>query len=145
LTSEPPGIRGKIRTREHLIADLAINYVERFVLLSGFALMRVQPDYGYDLLMSTYNERGEREPGAVFLQVKATDRLPLVSAGAIVSWPVSRRDLKLWLPEAYPVVLVVYDGQKDKAYWLSIHDYFADQPSAVLFAAGEWINVSISH
>jgi hypothetical protein len=43
----------------------------------------------------------------------------------------------------FPVILVVYDGQRDKAYWLSVQDYFADQPTPDFFAAGDWINVHI--
>ena len=143
MPRERQGTARKRRTREHVIADLGVHHVEGPILRCGFCVERVVHDYGLDLYMTTYTPGGQAESDWVLFQVKATDRLPLVSAGAIVSWPVSRRDLKLWLPEAYPVVLVVYDGQKDKAYWLSIHDYFADQPSAVLFAAGEWINVHI--
>lgn len=76
LRSGPPG---KTRTRQHVIADLSVNHVERQVLLAGHAIQRVQSDYGYDLLMFTYNEQGEVEPGMVFFQAKATDYLPRLS------------------------------------------------------------------
>jgi hypothetical protein len=144
LTREPPSILGKTRTRQHVIADLGVNYLERHVLLSGFTALRVQSDYGYDLIMSTYNEHGEIEPGAVYFQVKATDHLPLLESGATISWPVSRRDLKLWLEEAYPVVLVLYDGRRNRAYWLHLQAYFLRRPPAELFWAGESINVHVS-
>ena len=64
---------GKTRTRGHVLADLSINQVERQVLLCGFSVDRVQHDYGYDLTMATNSARGEFEPGAVYIQVKATD------------------------------------------------------------------------
>jgi hypothetical protein len=35
--------------------------------------------------------------------------------------------LLAWIADAYPVILVVYDAGDDCAYWLSIHDYFADE------------------
>ena len=75
MTSPP----GKLRTRAHVLADVSINYVERQVLLCGFSVDRVQHDYGYDLTMTTYQDTGEIEPGAVYIQVKATDRLPRLS------------------------------------------------------------------
>ena len=104
----PPG---KTRTRAHVLADLSINHVERQVLLCGFSVNRVQHDYGYDLTMATYrDDTGEFEPGNVYIQVKATDRLPRHADGRTIPWRVSRRDLKLWLAERYPVILVVYDG-----------------------------------
>jgi hypothetical protein len=86
-----------------VLADLSINHVERQVLLCGFSVDRVQHDYGYDLTVATHNDAGEIEPGAVYLQVKATDRLPRLAGGATIPWLVSRRDLRLWLEEVYPV------------------------------------------
>src|SRR5436309_12848243 len=107
MTSPP----GKLRTRGHVLADLSINYLERQVLLCGCCVQRMHSDYGYDLVMSTFNANGEIEAGIVYFQVKATDNLPLLADGKAVSWVVSRRDLRLWLGETFPVILVVYDGR----------------------------------
>jgi hypothetical protein len=134
---------GKLRTREHILADLSINWVERQVLLCGHSVDRVQHDYGYDLIMATYSAAGEIEPGAVYIQVKATDQLPILADGKALSWPVDRRDLKLWLAEAYPVILIVYDGQKEKAYWLHVQPHLADVDMAALFAGGGTVRVHI--
>jgi hypothetical protein len=133
----------KLRTRGHVLADLSVNHVERQALLCGFSVERTQHDYGYDLTMETYNDIGEFEPGLVYIQVKATDRLPLLAGGKTISWPVSRRDLKLWLEETYPVILVVYDGQKDRAYWIHIQAYLLGLATPELFAQGESLNVHI--
>jgi hypothetical protein len=54
--------RGKLRTREHVLAELGINHVEHQVLLCGFSIDRVQHDYGYDLTRATYSATGEFEP-----------------------------------------------------------------------------------
>lgn len=131
----------KLRTRAHVLADLSINFVERQVLLCQFSVDRVQHDYGYDLTMATYNNAGEVEAGAVYIQVKATDQLSRIAGGKTISWPVSRRDLKLWLEETYPVILVVYDGQKDKAYWIHVQAYFSDRRTAELFSGAETVSV----
>ncbi len=135
--------RGKMRTRAHVLADLSINHVERQALLCGFSVERIRHDYGYDLTMSTYGDTGEFEPGHVYLQVKATDRLPRLADGGTISWLVSRRDLKLWLAETYPVILVVYDGQKDRAYWMHIQRYVSSARTPELFTAGETMTVHI--
>ena len=71
---------GKLRTREHVLADISINHVERQVLLCGFSVDRVQHDYGYDLTMASYSKIGEFEPGYVYIQVKATDRMQVLQA-----------------------------------------------------------------
>jgi hypothetical protein len=65
----------KTRTREHVIADLGVNHVERQVLLCGFSVERIEHDYGVDLLVFTYNAGGEVENGEIRLQIKATDRV----------------------------------------------------------------------
>jgi hypothetical protein len=143
LAKQRPVPPGKTRTRQHVIADLSVNHLERHVLLAGHTLHCVYFDYGYDVAMFTYRSNGEAEPGLAFFQVKATDQLPLLRDGKTFSWPVSRRDLRLWFEEVYPVVLVVYDAQADKAYWLYVQDYFADWRTTDLFAAGETISVHI--
>jgi hypothetical protein len=133
----------KLSTREHVLADLSINYVERQVLLCGGTVLRFSSDYGYDLMMTSFNDRGEVESGNIFFQVKATDDLPLLSEGKTISWVISRRDLLLWLDEVCPVILVVYDGIRDRAYWLHIQAYFARRPTAELFLVGQTVNVHL--
>lgn len=32
-------------------------------------------------------------------------------------------DLKFWVEEMLPVYLIVYDAQKDRAYWLDVQQY----------------------
>lgn len=113
--------RGKTRTRQHVIADLGVNYVERRILKCGFTAEKVRHDYGYDLVMWTFNDRGKIEHGVAYIQVKSTDRLPLTQRDTMISWTVDRRDLKLWIEESYPVVLVVYDAENDNAYWAFVN------------------------
>ena len=66
----PSPDRRKRRTREHVIADLSINHVERFVLRAGCTAERTKHDYGIDLLMETFNVAGEPENGQVLFQLK---------------------------------------------------------------------------
>ena len=117
----------KLRTREHVLADLSINHVERQILLRGFASNRLTTDYGIDMLMYTYTDVGELERGHALFQVKATDRLQVLQDGQTIVSRIEVADLKAWEDERVPVILVVYDGQNDKAYWLFIQAYLAEK------------------
>lgn len=108
----------KRRTREHVIADLGVNHVERQVLLAGYTIEKRIHDYGIDLVLLTYDDAGQVENGEVLLQVKATERLSNIRSGRFVSFRIERADLRAWLTESYPVVLIVYDVSTDRAYWL---------------------------
>lgn len=110
----------KRRTREHVIADLSINHVERFALRSGYAVSRVQPDYGLDLMMFTYTARGDVENGLVFMQLKATDHLRWRKDRQAILVRIKRGDLVYWVGEMEPIMLIVYDAKQDRAYWLYI-------------------------
>jgi hypothetical protein len=120
----------KRRTREHVIADLSINFVERQALLCGHSAERVVHDYGYDLLLFTYNSSGELENGSILLQVKATDHLRIHTRRQAISFPLESSDLRLWLGEQMPVILVIYDAQAERAYWLDVQTYFARERSS---------------
>jgi len=113
----------KLRTREHVLADLSINFVERQILLRGFAVNRMESDYGIDLLMRTYEQEGAVESGHVLFQVKATDSLQLIQDGRSIACRIEVADLKAWQDEWMPVILVLYDGQRDKGYWLYVQQY----------------------
>ena len=73
-------VNRKRRTREHIIADLGVNHVEKCILECGWTVQRFSPDYGLDLLMTTFNRRGEIENGDVRLQIKAQTRSRLFPA-----------------------------------------------------------------
>src|SRR5262249_9730749 len=92
-TSPGEGKR-KRRTREHVIAALSAHHVEGLALRCGYTVERVVADYGYDLLLATYNEGGEVEGAYVLLQLKASDSLPQyeLAQEEVFSFPVSARD-----------------------------------------------------
>jgi len=112
----------KFRTRAHVIADLSVNYVERFVIQEGHSCERFEKDYGYDLQIFTF-ENGAFENGYVYLQIKATDDLKLVKEDSAIAFPADRADINLWNGETYPVILVVWDAKTEIGYWLYIQPY----------------------
>src|SRR5437879_1546922 len=98
MNHQHPGPR-KRRTRQHVIADLSVHHVEGFILAEGHTVQRFGPDYGYDLLMFTYDERGYVEPGFVFLQLKAAETLTAGRSGYVYDLDI--RDYNLWTWERY--------------------------------------------
>jgi hypothetical protein len=134
----------KRRTREHVIADLSVNYVERRALLCGYTVERMAHDYGIDLELFTFNRKGEIEEGTILLQLKASDRLKIRPGQATFPFRIERKDLVLWLAQTMPVILVVYDARKDVAYWLYVQSHFQLHEGFNVFTAGKSITVQVA-
>jgi hypothetical protein len=135
---------GKRRTREHIIADQSICFVEWQALRHGCTVERVRHDYGIDLELKTYNADGEREPGDILMQVKATDGLGLRKGQKWFPYRVQRSDLISWLAEQVPVILVVFDAANVRAYWCYVQQYFQRRVTFSLFLAGKTVTVRVS-
>lgn len=117
----------KRRTRQHVIADQSINHVERFIIDEGHVAQRQERDYGYDLLLATFDERGYVEPGAVYLQVKASETLKV--SGTDYVFDLDVRDYNLWMIERMPVYLILFDASRRRAFWANIQQHFAEDPA----------------
>jgi hypothetical protein len=105
-----------------VIADQSVNHVERFVLDEGHTVQRQEHDYGYDLHLITYDGRGYVEPGTNYLQVKAAESLR--ESGPDYVFDLDVRDYNLWMMEFLPVILVLFDASRRRAYWLHVQPYF---------------------
>lgn len=114
----------KQRTRQHIIADLSVNHVERFILDEGHSVESPGSDYGYDLVMRTHDSDGFIEAGSVLFQLKSSDNL--VASGGMYSFDMDTRDYNLWRAEVMPVVLILFDAVARRAYWLPVQRYFRD-------------------
>lgn len=117
----------KRRTRQHVIADLSVHHVEGFILEEGHTAQRLGSDYGYDLMMWTFDERGYPKPGSVYFQFKAAETLR--ARGEDFVFDLDIRDYNLWIQEEMPVILVLFDASRKEAYWLALQRYFLDGPS----------------
>ena len=120
----------KRRTREHVIADLAVHHVEGFVLRRGWTVERIQYDYGYDLSLFSYTTEGELEPEFLVVQIKSTASPDYSTDRETLRFVLETRDLETWLRELMPVVLVVYDALAEQAFWLYIQQTFS-QPEEI--------------
>lgn len=133
----------KLRTREHVIADLAVNHVERQGLLCGYSFQEITRDYGFDLLLFTYTALGEMEDGLIYLQVKSTEETRRVHRGRSIPFRIDRAELVTWLRPLTPVMLVVYDVKADAAYWVHVQGYFRTLAGFDLFRVGETVTVHL--
>ena len=115
----------KCRTRQHIIEDLGFNHVERHILLAGYTVNRfTHNDYGYDGLITTFNENGEVENFHIAIQLKSTDIIQLSKQKKSFVFDLSKRDLELWLYNTNPVLLILFDAQKEISYFIDLQEYF---------------------
>jgi hypothetical protein len=133
----------KRRTREHIIADLSVNHVEQLVLRCGWTVERSRHGYGVDRYLQTYNADGAVEAVWVRFQLKATGSLRRSAECKTIPFRLEWRDLLFWLNEAEPVILVVYDAQEDRAYWLYVQAYFRQMQWAARATVAATVTVHI--
>jgi hypothetical protein len=120
-----------------------VNLVVRQALLCGFSVERTQHDYGIDLVLNTYNSKGEIETGLILVQVKATDRLKRLATDSAIRVRLERTHLNAWLKELMPVVVIVYDAQAGVSYWLYVQAYFEAEQVLRRAGAGRSVTVHI--
>ena len=72
--------------------------------------------------MCTFDEHGYAEPGMVFFQMKAAESLQAVGWNHVFDLDI--RDYHLWMNGGSPVILILFDATRKKAYWLAIKPYF---------------------
>jgi hypothetical protein len=117
------------RTRDHVIASQSHNYIEKFFIDKGHTVDRPGEDYGYDMIVNTFDDQGYAESGDIRIQLKASDNHHYIKNKAFISFKITRKHFELWTGELMPVFLVLYDAQEKKASWLYVQEYFASDPS----------------
>ena len=131
----------KQRTRQHVIADQSINHVERFIIDEGHTAQRMEKDYGYDLLLFTYDEQGYSEPDFLSVQLKAAESLQAVGSDYV--FDVDIRDYNLWMLERWPVILILFDASRRRAFWLPIQRYFREEMARQLMRGARTVRVRV--
>ena len=58
------------------------------------------------------------------IQLKSTDNIQLSSQKGGFIIDLSKQDLELWLESSYPVLLILYDAQKEISYFTDLQLYF---------------------
>ena len=118
----------KQRTRQHIIEDLGFNHIERQILYAGHVIQRfTQNDYGYDGIVYTFKETSEVSTFTFHIQLKSTDQINISKKDKTINFDLSKRDLELWLFSTTELLLVVYDAQQEKAYYVDVQAYFREK------------------
>lgn len=121
-----PHLPRKRRTREHVIACMSTNHVEQHIYDVGYTAERVENDYGYDLILFTYDNQGYVEQGCIFIQLKASEHLHSNPPNGEYKYRISIEDYNLWQNEPMPVFLILYDAEKRKGFWLYVQAFFEE-------------------
>jgi hypothetical protein len=134
----------KQRTLSHVVADVGVKHVEHLAAQAGFTTLVVPTggDYGYDIPIFTFDDRGQPENGYIFLQIKSSAKLKKLRDGSIAC-RIKKKHLRHWLGEPMPVIVVRYDNSAKKAYWIYVQRYFAKQRAFSLREARKTVTIRI--
>jgi len=133
----------KQRTRAHVIADLSVHHVEGFILEEGHTVQRFGSDYGYDLMLWTFDEHGYVEPDDAYLQLKAAETLHAIGSDYVFDLDV--RDYNLWMRDKAPVFLILFDASRKRAYWLAVQQYFWEDAARQPKKGAKTVRIRISN
>ena len=134
----------KLRTRQQIIEDLALNHIERQILLSGNVLKRKGDiEYDYDGAIVTFDEEGQINNLSLMVQLKSTDGIQLSPKKAGFDVDLSKQDLERWLSTETPVLLILYDAQQDIAYFTDLQTYF-NENGHLLKNVRKFVTISLS-
>lgn len=122
-SSSSPQVPGKKRTRAHVIADASLVDIQHYVVNAGFTGEAIRHDYGYDLIVNTFDRAGLVEPLSLLIQLKAAETLLTYADGESYVFDLNLRDYRLWLRELNPVFLILYEATTRRAYWLYFQKY----------------------
>ena len=125
---------GKIMTRQHIIGEKAVKYIENEILPSEWVVRVMQPDYGIDLDVELFDfENGKclTLGEHLFLQVKGTERPQYGKFNInknnikVVKFQLEIEELNLVerMGSAFPVLLVLVDLTKNTAFHICLNDY----------------------
>lgn len=122
MAKTPPN--KKQRTRQHVIAYQSTIHVESYIADAGHTAHRVFHDYGYDLIVATFDKKGCIENGQIYIQLKASDSLPDTPTSGMHSFKVDIKDYNLWRYEPAPVFVILFDAKKRQAFYEYFQAYF---------------------
>ncbi len=72
--------------------------------------------------METYDELGEIENEGVWFQLKANENVKIAAKEQAIAVRMEWRDLLFWMNERMPGILVVFDANQEKAWWLHLQE-----------------------
>lgn len=132
-TPAPVGVARPQRTKEHINASKSHNCIEKFFIDKGHVVERPGEDYGYDVVVTTFDAQGYAESGDIRIQLKSSEEFDRLPTKLYISYQIKIQRYNLWVSETMPVFLILYEANHHRAYWIYVQDYFSDtakQPKA---------------
>lgn len=115
-------------TQQSLTGQKGINIIERIVLDMGFVWNPTHLEAGIDGIIEIRDSQTQDATNFVIqVQSKATTLPFTAETENSFEYNCDERDLDYWLKGNCPVLLVCSNVVDNKAYWISIKDYFKDQ------------------
>ena len=78
----------------------------------------------------------------ILIQLKSSDQPKLSKDQQAIEYSLSKRDLELWLLEREMMLLVFYDAENEKAYFVILQEYFKENKLS-LQQVKKYIQISI--
>ena len=135
----------KRRTDDHRRADVASRFTELVIARAGYVSNAGHPgaDYGIDLQVDTFDDDGFLENEPFWIQVKGVAKAKRHAGGRNISFPLDARDVRYWMGQMLPVILVLYDAEADTLYWAYVQRYFSKLPAFSLPGVGASVTIKI--
>lgn len=112
---------------QSITGQKGINLIEKIVLGMGLVWNPTHFEAGIDGIIELRDENTEEATNFIIqVQSKATERPFTAENEFSFEYLCDERDLDYWLKGNSPVILVCSNVIDDKAYWVSIKDYFND-------------------
>lgn len=118
-------------TRQQILGETAVQFIGRRFLDMGFPWHPTNAplEAGIDGFVEVRDRQsGEATNAWIAVQSKARTTLEKETAVSF-EFTCTPRDLDYWRRGNMPVLLVVSRPEKDEAWWVSVKDYFRDDPS----------------
>jgi hypothetical protein len=108
-----------------------------------FAILSLKPLRFAKCQLFTYDAHGYIESGLVYIQLKATDNIKESVDGNAWDFRMEIAHYNAWTSETLPVFLVLYDAQRQRAYFLYVQRYFEENASRRPRAGAQSVTVHI--
>lgn len=101
-------------------------HVQYYIANAGYTYEITTKDYGYDLVVNTFDQEGYIDPGSILIQLKASEVLKSQLNEPNYFFDLDTRDYRLWIDEPNPVFLILYEATTRRGYWLYTQRYFKE-------------------
>ncbi len=106
------------RPREHELETISESFLYKF--FSSWVCNKLTPDYGLDFKITIAKEN-DVTPDMFFVQNKATDNIK--KGLEFIDFDIDVKHLLNFLKIPLPVILILYDAEEERGYWLNLQNY----------------------